>query len=186
MFLLIETTTENFVLAIGNGSSLKTEKRMQSRKHSEYLVPAIADMIKGAGLTKEDIRAVGVGVGPGSFTGIRVGLSVAMTMAQVLDIPVYGISLLDLAGRKTNNPAIKAYRDKYYSAEYDDTGKRTGQYVIIDKIKVDEIGGKEAEIIPEEFLAVINRLFTAKKEGDWRKIEPIYIMNTIYKPKTRG
>jgi len=57
-----------------------------------WLIPAIQDAMSEAGVTFNDLDAIAVGTGPGSFTGIRLGLSTAKTLAQVGNLPLYGVS----------------------------------------------------------------------------------------------
>lgn len=66
------------------------------RRHGEFLAPAIAFVLAQAGRTVEDITAVAVGIGPGLFTGLRVGLATAGTLAAARRVPVVGISGLDV------------------------------------------------------------------------------------------
>src|SRR3712207_7412616 len=58
-------------------------------------------LFRSAGIARQDVTAVGVGVGPGPFTGLRVGLVTARTLAYVLEIPVYGVCSLDVLDRKS-------------------------------------------------------------------------------------
>ena len=65
-------------------------------KHGEQLAPLIEQALAQAGIVRQDLTAIAVGVGPGPFTGLRVGLVTARTLAFVLDIPVYGVCSLDV------------------------------------------------------------------------------------------
>ena len=64
-------------------------------KHGEHLAPLIAAVLTDAGIVRQDLTAIAVGVGPGPFTGLRVGVVTARTLGFVLDIPVYGVCSLD-------------------------------------------------------------------------------------------
>ncbi len=183
IYLGIETTTSIFSIVIGNEESILDEKVIEGTRHSELLVPAIEEILEKNSIKINDVTAVGVGKGPGSFTGIRVGLSTGITISQVLGIPVYGFSSMDIAGKKCRNPVIKAFRDKYYHAEYDEKGTRITEYGIIDESVKNKIGGVDADISAAYFLEEINN---SKDNGKWQAIEPIYVMNTIYKPKKRN
>jgi len=185
IFLGIETTTDIFSIAVGNEKKVLKRKVIKGRKHSEFLVPGIEEVLKEAGVSLKDLKAVGAGIGPGSFTGTRVGLSSGITIAQILDIPVYGISLMDLAGRKSRHPVIKAFRDKYYYAQYDKAGSRKTRYRIISRHEKEKLRGVPVKISAKLFLKEIDILYKSKAGGDWRSIEPIYVMDTIYKPKKR-
>lgn len=60
------------------------------------LVPSILKVLKNNGITAQDLNAIAVNIGPGSFTGIRVGITVARTMGQALNIPIVGLSSLKI------------------------------------------------------------------------------------------
>ncbi|MFC2061435.1 tRNA (adenosine(37)-N6)-threonylcarbamoyltransferase complex dimerization subunit type 1 TsaB [Elusimicrobiota bacterium] len=186
IFLSIETTTGVFSLAIGNSREVLVEERIPGRKHSEKLITGIKSALEESKLHIKDIDAVSVGTGPGSLTGIRIGVSAGVTLAQILDVPLYGISSMDIAGKKASNPVIKAFRDKYYHAEYDEEGNRVKPFHIIDSEKVDKIGGVEVEISPAEILKETEKLYEQKADGNWKEIEPVYVMDTVYKEKKKG
>ena len=65
-------------------------------KHGEQLAPLIEQALHQAGIARQDLTAIAVGVGPGPFTGLRVGLVTARTLGYVLEIPVYGVCSLDV------------------------------------------------------------------------------------------
>jgi tRNA threonylcarbamoyl adenosine modification protein YeaZ len=185
MFLGIETTTDNFLLVVGTEDKVAAEKKLIGKKHSELLVPAIEEILEKTGITPDDLTAIGVGVGPGSFTGIRVGMSCAITIAQLQKIPAYGISFMDISGKKNKHPVIKAFRDKYYHAEYDAKGNRISDYKIIIEPEKEKLGAVDVDINAEDFLKEIGRLHKSSAEGNWKNIEPIYVMETVYKPKKK-
>src|SRR3954468_24938517 len=102
-------------------------------RHGEMLAPAIAQVLARAGAISQDVTAVAVGVGPGPFTGLRVGLVTARTLALALDIPVYGVCTLDvLAAAAVDSGAVRgpfrvatdARRKEVYWAAYEEGGAR--------------------------------------------------------------
>src|SRR6476469_3891099 len=102
-------------------------------KHGEQLAPLIEAVLADAGIVRQDLTAIAVGVGPGPFTGLRVGLVTARTLAFVLEIPVYGVCTLDVlaveaveAGAVASDFAVAtgARRKEVYLARYDDRGTR--------------------------------------------------------------
>ncbi len=66
------------------------------QRQSEMMVPEIDSIMKRNNIKKEDIEAIVVGIGPGSYTGIRIALTIAKTMAYALHIPLYSVSSLSL------------------------------------------------------------------------------------------
>ena len=102
---------------------------VDSRAHGELLAPQIDAVLAEAGARVSDLGAVVAGVGPGPFTGLRVGLVTAATMGQVLGVPTYGVCSLDAIARPAvgGEPllaASDARRREIYWAVYDGTGRR--------------------------------------------------------------
>jgi tRNA threonylcarbamoyl adenosine modification protein YeaZ len=71
---------------------------VDARAHGELLAPAVRDVLAEAGVKVSDLGAVVAGVGPGPFTGLRVGLATAATLSDPLGIPAYGVCTLDAIG----------------------------------------------------------------------------------------
>lgn len=94
--LAIDTSTAVLTLALSADGKLIAERCSQAeRNHSIKLLPEIDEILKEAGITPSDLDAVAVGYGPGSYTGVRIGVTVAKTFAWSLGIPVYGVSSLE-------------------------------------------------------------------------------------------
>jgi tRNA threonylcarbamoyl adenosine modification protein YeaZ len=96
---------------------------VDERAHGELLAPAIADVLAEAGLGAGDLAAIVAGVGPGPFTGLRVGLVTAVAMGQALAIPTYGVCSLDAIGSAAGAPSLvatDARRREIYWAVYQD------------------------------------------------------------------
>lgn len=183
MFLSIETTTDLFSVSLGGGNRRPETLKIPGRKHSEKLIPSIEELLLRNDISYEKLRAIAVGVGPGSFTGIRVGISCAITYSQILDIPLYGLSSMDLAGKSIQYPAISAFRDKFYSAEYSPEGERVSDYTLIGKNEAEQKGCIEVEADSEKLFYEAVRLYESGVSGDWKSITPLYVMNTVYKKK---
>ncbi|WP_421734693.1 tRNA (adenosine(37)-N6)-threonylcarbamoyltransferase complex dimerization subunit type 1 TsaB [Cellulomonas sp.] len=77
------------------GVVLAARSDAQQRHHAELLTPMIADVLAEAGVDRSELTAVVVGTGPAPFTGLRVGLVTARTLALALGIPVHGVPSLD-------------------------------------------------------------------------------------------
>ncbi len=183
MLLALETTTDVFSAALGLPGRDPEIYRVPGKRHSGKLIPAIEELLGKHGSSPKDLKALGASVGPGSFTGIRVGLSCAITIAQVCGIPLYGVSPMDIFGRTHARSVIKAFGSKYYSALYGKGGMRLGPYSLIDEAERKLNGGPEvtpdAGLIFEEAC----RLHSKGDRGDWRDINPIYVMETVYRKK---
>lgn len=100
--------------------------------HGEHLAPLVAEALAGAGVQPGDLAAVGVGRGPGPFTGLRVGLVHAAVMGWALGIPVHGVCTLDVLAAQAHSAGVRepflvatdARRREVYWARYDQWGAR--------------------------------------------------------------
>lgn len=94
------------------------------KKHSEQLLPVIDKALQNAKLKIKDIDLIAITIGPGSFTGLRIGLATAKALAQAVDKKIIGISTLDALAYKAQNyngfivPILNAKRNEFYSAVY--------------------------------------------------------------------
>lgn len=93
--LAIDTTNELLGIAIARGEDPVVELMTNvKRDHSSRLMPAIVAMMEKANMTPEQLEKIIVAQGPGSYTGVRIGVTTAKTMAWALQIPIYPISSL--------------------------------------------------------------------------------------------
>ena len=97
MLLAVDTSTAQVGLAIYDGAQVIGEYAWRSsQRHTVELAPAISDLLSRCGLTMEDVTALGVALGPGSFTSLRVGLALVKGLALSRHIPLIGIPTLDI------------------------------------------------------------------------------------------
>jgi tRNA threonylcarbamoyladenosine biosynthesis protein TsaB len=140
VLLAFDTSSPTVAVALYDGSDVVAERvSEQAMKHGERLAPLIDDLMREVGVVRQDLTALAVGVGPGPFTGLRVGLVTARTLAFVLDIPVYGVCSLDVLAVEAASAgaiagdfvvATDARRKEVYLASYDDSGVRTSGPVV--------------------------------------------------------
>ncbi len=97
---------------------------VDARRHGELLAQGIVTVLSEAGVDRRDLDAVAVGLGPGPFTGLRVGVVTAATLADALGIPSYGVCSLDALGVGERIAMTDARRREVYWARYDSTGVR--------------------------------------------------------------
>ena len=96
IILAIDTATDAVSVALHDGESVVASSEIRSeRQHAEALTPMIDFVCKQANLSLFDIGAVAVDIGPGLFTGMRVGIASAQAIAQVLELPMAAITSLD-------------------------------------------------------------------------------------------
>ncbi|RTZ08793.1 tRNA (adenosine(37)-N6)-threonylcarbamoyltransferase complex dimerization subunit type 1 TsaB [Flavobacterium sp. GSP27] len=124
--LNIETATKNCSVALAKGGKtiLCKEIAEEGYSHAERLHVFIEEIIKEAGITLQDLSAVAVSQGPGSYTGLRIGVSAAKGLCYALNIPLIAIDTLQaLASQVTVSsgliiPMIDARRMEVYSAVF--------------------------------------------------------------------
>lgn len=92
--LALETSTEACSVALLHGDWLIERFEIAPRRHAELALPWADAVLAEAGLARTALDAIAVGRGPGAFTGVRLGLSLAQGMALALDRPLIGISTL--------------------------------------------------------------------------------------------
>lgn len=94
--LAIDTATSSMTVAVTeDGRVLKEINSHAERNHSIYLVPHIKQALAELGLQPADLSGIAVGRGPGSYTGVRIGITVAKTIAWALGLPLVGVSSLE-------------------------------------------------------------------------------------------
>jgi tRNA threonylcarbamoyl adenosine modification protein YeaZ len=134
VLLALDTATPLVTVALHDGERVVVEHSSeQPMKHGEHLAPLVARAMDDAGIVRQDLTAVAVGVGPGPFTGLRVGIVTARTLGFVLDVPVYGVCSLDVIALEVVGTgatagsflvATDARRKEVYLASYDADGRR--------------------------------------------------------------
>jgi len=124
-YLTIDTTTKITALALAEDGKLVGEGFLHTAKtHSERLIPMLDQLLTAAAWKLAELDFIAVVRGPGSFTGIRIGIATAQGLAQVLKIPVFGITSLDTlawAGRGRPEEIVvllDARKNEYYYARY--------------------------------------------------------------------
>ena len=121
----IETATSQVGCALGGHEGvLASFHAARGRRHAEILTPAIAFICEQAEIDLREVGVVAVDVGPGLFTGLRVGVATAKALAQALRVPMVGLSSLDLLAyrqrgtRRLIAAVIDARRGEVFSAFY--------------------------------------------------------------------
>jgi tRNA threonylcarbamoyladenosine biosynthesis protein TsaB len=137
----VDTSTNVLSVAIVEDKDIISNlSRTLEKGHSSGLVPMIGEILKRANISLERIDGFAVGIGPGSFTGLRVGVTTMKTLAFSVDKPIKGLSSLDaiayngVGAPSPICPIVDAKRDQVYSAIYAWEGKvlkRLSNYLLI-------------------------------------------------------
>jgi tRNA threonylcarbamoyladenosine biosynthesis protein TsaB len=160
VLLAFDTATPLVSVALYDDSRVVVElTSTQPMKHGEQLAPLIEQALDETWVKRTDLTGIAVGVGPGPFTGLRVGLVTARTLALALGLPVYGVCSLDViaAEAASGTPftvATDARRKEVYLASYDGSGARlSGPDVLrpADAATDQPVAGEGALLYPEAF-----------------------------------
>lgn len=140
--------TESAVGAVA--TTLATRIRVDARSHAEILTPNILECLSEAQITAADLGAVVVGVGPGPYTGLRVGMATAAAFGDALGLPVFGVCSLDAIASDVSEPGsllvvTDARRREIYWARYEAGVRVAGPDVVapaeLDRVGVDAVAG---------------------------------------------
>lgn len=164
MLLALDTASPTVTVALHDGTDVVASATASvAMRHGEQLAPLVEQVLASAGARPAGLTAIAVGVGPGPFTGLRVGLVTARTMAHVLDVPVHGVCSLDaLAIEALESGTVEgdfqvatdARRKEVYLASYDGRGVRTSEPVVDRPAALASerpVVGEGAALYPEAF-----------------------------------
>jgi tRNA threonylcarbamoyl adenosine modification protein YeaZ len=130
LVLALDTATPTLVVGVahwsaGQDTQVLAERAVSSgNRHAELLTPAIQGVLADAGVAMGDLGAVVTGLGPGPFTGLRVGVVTAVALADARGLPVVGVCSLDAIGSGARTVVTDARRKEIYWATYADDGSR--------------------------------------------------------------
>ncbi|QAV24777.1 tRNA (adenosine(37)-N6)-threonylcarbamoyltransferase complex dimerization subunit type 1 TsaB [Proteus hauseri] len=157
--LAIDTATESCSVAVWNEGVVASRFEISPREHTQKILPMVKSALEEAGLTLQNLDALAFGQGPGSFTGVRIGIGVAQGIALGAELPMIGVSSLATmaegvfrtTGKKQVLVAIDARMGEIYCAQYhrNEEGKWQGEET-------------EAVMKPEQFLESVAHI-----EGEW-------------------
>ncbi len=162
--LAFDTSGKSLSIAILKQDQLLAEKFLNiNNQHSVNFLPALKGLLEETNLSFNDISALAVSIGPGSFTGIRIGVSTANTMAFDLNIPIFGISSL----KALAEPLLST--DKYLLPAFDARGGR----VYATLLKDGEIMIDDRQFVDNDLVQLLNEKKLQNKKiltiGDGRE-----------------
>ncbi len=124
-YLTIDTTTKVTAVALAEDGRLVGEGFLHTTKtHSERIIPMLDQLLTATDWSLQELDMIGVVRGPGSFTGIRIGIATAQGLAQVLKLPMIGVVSLDtlawagLGRTEDIVPLLDARKNEWYTARY--------------------------------------------------------------------
>ncbi|HHX8347981.1 tRNA (adenosine(37)-N6)-threonylcarbamoyltransferase complex dimerization subunit type 1 TsaB [Vibrio diabolicus] len=137
--LAIDTATENCSVALLANDQVISCSAVAPRDHTKKVLPMVDEVLKEAGLTLQELDALAFGRGPGSFTGVRIGIGIAQGLAFGADLPMIGVSTLAAMAQGSHRlhgvtnvaVAIDARMSEVYWARY--SRQDNGEWVGIDE-----------------------------------------------------
>ena len=121
----LDTATQVCSVAVATEDKLLAEITVNTKKtHSERLMPYISQLLEMAGLKKDELTGIAVSIGPGSFTGLRIGLATAKAMSYALNLPIVGLSTLEAIAwgcplpNAVVSPMLDAQKGNVYQGVY--------------------------------------------------------------------
>jgi tRNA threonylcarbamoyladenosine biosynthesis protein TsaB len=162
LVLGFDTATPAVSVALHDGERvIAGASALDARRHSELLAPMIAKVLADAGLARGDLTAIAVGVGPGPYTGLRVGVVTARVLGSVLGLPVSAVCSLDVIAAAARPGreflvATDARRKEVYWARYDVAGRRVAGPAVGPASSIPEaaelaVAGAGGQLYPEAF-----------------------------------
>ena len=131
LILALDTSSSALSVAVLEDERvLACHEQVMDRGQGEALVPIIAQVLESAHKKPADITGVAVAVGPGSFTGVRVGLSTARGIGLALNVPVYGVTNFEATAYDIAAPIIVTLdtkRGDYFTQSFDEKGHLLGE-----------------------------------------------------------
>ncbi|MFK0155108.1 tRNA (adenosine(37)-N6)-threonylcarbamoyltransferase complex dimerization subunit type 1 TsaB [Streptomyces sp. NPDC090499] len=131
LLLALDTATPAVTVALHDGTAvIASSSQVDARRHGELLLPAVDRVLAEAGVPLDAVTEIVTGIGPGPYTGLRVGLMTADTFGLALGVPVHGLCTLDglaYAADIEKGPfvvATDARRKEVYWAVYEDSRTR--------------------------------------------------------------
>lgn len=173
MFLLgIDTSVERGIVCLGEKEDTIIQKILSPHSSSQQLLPSLDILLKKKGKIIRDLEGIVVILGPGSFTGLRIGLSLAKSLAFTLKIPLAGIPAFDVwvgsfPGQGIICPLLQAYGGKFYAAFYKKDERkvyRKSKYLFSAWKEIEEgtkkrfSGQKITFLVPEEYKNLVSKI----------------------------
>ena len=140
--LLIDTHDKLVSYVLYNDGKVVDQVQLESNmRHSEIAMPSLIEILKKNNLEIKDIKEILVVIGPGSFTGVRIGVVIAKTTAYLLNIPIKAITSIDLKVFSNTSIIPGNYfveeKNGYFIGKYDESGKNIDGISYIGKDKFD-------------------------------------------------
>jgi tRNA threonylcarbamoyladenosine biosynthesis protein TsaB len=190
LVLGIDTATLVCSVGLAHRGKVVGEYTLNIKKtHSQRLLPLISQMLEAAGFHTREIQGIAVASGPGSFTGIRIGIATAKGLAQALEVPLVGISTLDILAAQFIHtdylvcPILDARRQQVYTAFYrnsDHLPRRVSEYMALSLDSLAEIlhpYPQKGFLFPGDALGIYEEILREKLQERFLTLPEPYRLN---------
>lgn len=184
--LAIDTARDRLQLALvlSNGT-LETEIVEVAKGHAEIIFGAIGTLLDRCGLTYRALNRIAVSTGPGSFTGLRIGLSTARGLGLALDIPVIGIPSLVALSLSHEGPCeliVDAKRGEAYRQSFSAPGKPRDTADLVDLKQILQVAARTTPDDPMIDIGLMAAFASRARPSDFPP-DPTYIRAADAKPQ---
>ncbi len=175
ILLAFDTSAAHCAAALLCAGKIHTRIDEMARGQAEHLMPMLEEVLAAHGLAWRDLDAIGVGTGPGNFTGIRISVAAARGLALGLGIPAVGVSNFDAAAYGLPRPVdvlIPAPRDQAYAQRLTETGAEAP------RLLTPEDARPEVPALPRparEMIANIAWIASERYETEATRPAPLYV-----------
>jgi len=175
ILLAFDTSAAHCAAALLCAGKIHTRIDEMARGQAEHLMPMLEEVLAAHGLAWRDLDAIGVGTGPGNFTGIRISVAAARGLALGLGIPAVGVSNFDAAAYGLPRPVdvlIPAPRDQAYAQRLTETGAEAP------RLLTPEDARPEVPALPRparEMIANIAWIASERYESEATRPAPLYV-----------
>lgn len=187
--LAIDTVRDRLQLALLRADGAITVKTIDiARGHAEIIIDEIAALLTSGGLDYKGLDRIAVTIGPGSFTGLRIGLSVARGLGLALNLPVIGVPTLlalSLGLEGGGEIILDAARGQAYAQRFSAPGTPVAAPALVERDVALAEAGRTA---PDDWRLDMEKLviFAANAAPDAFPPDPLYIRAADAKPQTKG
>ena len=164
MILAIDSSSLVASIALADSDTIIAEYTINLKKtHSQTLLPMINEVFNITGIDKKELKAVAVTGGPGSFTGLRIGVATAKGIALALNIPIINIPTVKAMAFNYNHcnkllcPIMDARRNQVYTGIYRCTGEELEEILPACATSIDELMDKIHKLGEEVVFSIIQR-----------------------------
>ena len=173
--LAFDTSAAHCAAALLIAGKIHTRIDEMARGQAEHLMPMLEEFLRAHGLAWRDLDAIGVGTGPGNFTGIRISVAAARGLALGLGIPAVGVSNFDAAAYGLPRPLdvlIPAPRDQAYAQRLTETGTDAPRLLAPEDPRPE---GAALLRPAEEMIANIARITAERYQTETARPAPLYV-----------